>query len=87
MVYAATIGVILYWNPGQTFVIHRAHHIWYDEYNSCLSIKDNHTTGYLIPQQYPEILINNSDLLNLIPCEIYLKSTPFSNTIILTYEI
>ena len=50
MVHAATIGVTIYWNPDQTFVIHRDHHVWFDEYNSILSIEENHTTGSLLLQ-------------------------------------
>ena len=34
----------------------------------------------------PESLIHNPDLLNLIPCELDLKSTPFSDTPIIKYE-
>ena len=30
MEYAATTGVILYWKPDQPFIIHRAHHVWFD---------------------------------------------------------
>ena len=48
MGYTATIGVILYWNPNQTFVVHRSHHVWFDEYNYCLSIKGKHTPCYLL---------------------------------------
>ena len=29
--YADTTGVILYSNPDQNFVIHRDHHVWFDE--------------------------------------------------------
>ena len=36
--YAATTGVILYWKPYQPCIIHRAHHVWFDEYNSRLYI-------------------------------------------------
>ena len=87
MGYAATIGFILYWNPDQPFVIHRAHHVWFDEYNYCLSIEYKHTTSYLLLQQDPESLINNSDLLKLIQRELYLTPTTFYDTTILTYEI
>ena len=48
MGYAATTGVILYWKQDQQFIIHRAHHVWFDEYNSRLSIEDNHTPGLLL---------------------------------------
>ena len=64
----ATTGVIIYWKSDQPSVIHRAHHIWFDEYNCCLSIEDTHTPVYLLLQKYPETLIHNSDLLKLIPC-------------------
>ena len=67
MGYAATTGVILYCNLDHNFVIHREHHVWFDEYNYRLSIENNHTPGFLLLQQYPESLIHNSYRLNLIP--------------------
>ena len=48
MGYAATTGVILYWKLDKPFVIHRAHHFWFDEYNSRLSIEYKHTPGSLL---------------------------------------
>ena len=87
MIYAATIGVILCWKPYQPFNIHISHHVWFDEYNYCFSIEDKHTPGSLLLQQYPEGHINDSDLLNLIPCEFDFTSTPFSNDTIITYDI
>ena len=48
MGYTATTGVILYCKPDQPFIIHRAHHIWFDEYNYRLSIEDKHTPGSYI---------------------------------------
>ena len=87
MGYAATTGVIIYCKPYQLFTIHRAHHVWFDEYNSRLSIADKHPTGSLLIRQYPEVHIHDSDLLNLIPCEIDLTSTPFSDETIITYDI
>ena len=87
MRYVDTTGVIIYWKPDQPFVIHRAHHVWFDEYNSRLSIEDKHTPGSLLLRQDPEGHIHDSDLLNLIPCELDLTSTPFSDTTIITYEI
>ena len=48
MWYAAPTGVILYWKPDQTFFIHIAHHVWFDEYNSRLSIEDTYTPGSLL---------------------------------------
>ena len=41
----------------------------------------------ILLQQYPEGHINNSDLLNLIPYELDLTSTPFKDETIVTYEI
>ena len=87
MVYADTTGVVLYYNPYQTIFIHRNHHVWFDEYNSCLFIEDNYTPSYLLLKQYPESHVHNSDLLNLITCELDLTSTPFCDTKILTYKI
>ena len=87
MGYSANTGAIFYWNPDQYFVIHRTHHVWFGEYISCIPIEDKHNPGYLLLQQDPESLIHNSDLLKLIPCELDLTSTPFSDAKILTYEI
>ena len=86
-VYVATTGFILYWKPDQTFFIHRYHHVCFDKYNSRLSIWHKNTQSYLLLQKYPGSLIHNSDILNLIPCELDLTSTKFSNTKIITYEI
>ena len=68
MGYAATTGVIIYWNPDQPFFIHRAHNVWFDEYNYRISIEDKHTPSSLLFYQHPEIHVHNSDLLNFIPC-------------------
>ena len=87
MGYAATTGVIIYWNPYQPFYISKSHHAWYDEYNYRISIEDKNTLGSLLLLKYPENFLHNSYLLNFIPCELGLKSTPFSDTTILTYEI
>ena len=65
MGYATTTGVILYWKQDKTFIIHRAHNVWFDEYNSRLSIEDKHTPGSLLLRQDPEDHIHNSYLLNL----------------------
>ena len=59
MGYAATIGFIIYWNPDKPFVIHIAHHVWFDEYNYRLSIQDKHNPGFLLLKKYPESLIHN----------------------------
>ena len=87
MGYTATSGFIISCKIYHTFVIHRPHHVWFDEFNSCLSILKKHTPVSLLLQQDPEILINNSGLLNFIPRELDLTYTPFSDTIIITYEI
>ena len=87
MGYADTTGIILYWKPDQPFVIHRAHHVWFDEYSSCLYIEDNHTPDSLLLRKYPESHIHYSYLLNLIPCELDITSTPFSDITIITYDI
>ena len=67
-------------------ILNISHHVWFDEYNSRLSGEDKHTPGSLLLQQDPENHIHNSDLLNLIPCDIDLTSTPFCDTKILTYK-
>ena len=54
MGYAAKTGVILYWKPDKPFIIHRYHHVWFDEYNSRLSIEYKHTPGSLLLRQDPE---------------------------------
>ena len=87
MGYAATTGVILYCKIDWPFVIHRSHHVWFDEYNSRLSIEDKHTPISLLLRKDPEIHIHNSYLLNLIPWEIGITSTLFSDTKIITSEI
>ena len=86
MGYAATKGVILYWKSDQPFIIHKSHHVWFDEYNSRLSIEYNHTPGSLLLRQDPESHIHDSDLLNLITCELDLTSTPFSDETIIKYD-
>ena len=86
MGYAGTTGVILHWKPDNTFVIHISHHVWFDEYNSHISLEYNHTPYYLLLQKYPESIIHHSDLLNFIPCELDITYTQFYN-IILAYEI
>ena len=48
MGYSDHIGVILYLKPYQNFVIYIAHHVWFDEYSSHLSIENKHTPGYLL---------------------------------------
>ena len=98
MGYAATTGIILYWKPDQPFIIYRSHNVWFDEYNSRLSIEDNYTPGSLLLRQDPEGRIHYSDLLNLIPCKldllhlviqqlshIKLNFLPMERTLVLIY--
>ena len=85
MGYEATTIFVIFRNPDQPFSIHRDHHVWFSEYNYHLSIEHNHTPGSLLLQQGPESLINNSDLLNLITCELDLTYTTFSDTTTITY--
>ena len=66
MGYAATTGVILYWKPDQPIIIHRAHHVWFDEYNSRLSIEDKHTPRSSLLRKYPEGHIHNSDHIFIV---------------------
>ena len=87
MRYADTTGVIIYWNPDYTFLIHISHHVWFNEYNSFISIEDKQSTGSILLQQYTESIFHYSYLLNLIPFELDLISTPFFYTTIITYEI
>ena len=61
--------------------------MFFYEYNYRLSIEDKHTPGSLRLGKYPESIIFHSDLLYLIPCELDLTSTSFSDTKIITYDI
>ena len=85
MGYEATTGVLICWNPDRHFYIHRSHHTRFGEYNYSLYMEYKHTTGYLLLKQDPESLLCHSGLINLIPCEIDLTSTPFHDTNIITY--
>ena len=87
MGYAATTGFIIYWKPDEPFIIHISHHVWFDEYNSLLSIEDKHTPGSLLLRQDPEGHIHDSDLLNLIKWKLDITSNTFSDETIITYEI
>ena len=46
-----------------------------------------HTHTHTHLRKDPESHVHNSDLLNLIPCQLDLITTPFSDATILTYEI
>ena len=49
--------------------------------------KKTHNTVFLLLQQDTETLVHNSDLINLIPCELNLTSTTVCYKTIPTYEI
>ena len=87
MGYLDNTVVILYWKPDQLFFIYKAHHVWFDEYNSRLTIEYKHTPGYLLLRQNTESCVHNSDFLNLIPCEINIKYTLSSDKKIIIFEI
>ena len=87
MGYAATTGDIIDWNPDQPFVIQISYHVWFDEYNSSLSIEDNHTPGSLLIKQYPESILHHLDSINLISYELDLISTQFFYITMITNEI
>ena len=84
---ADTTGVVIYWNPDQPFVIHRAYHVCFDEYNYWFLNEYKNAPGSLLHKQDTETHVHNSDLLNWIPSEIGLTYTPFCDTKTLTYEI
>ena len=46
-----------------------------------------HTPVSLLHKQDPKIIIHNSDLVNLIPCELDLAYTTFFDATIVTYEL
>ena len=68
MGYADITGFVIYWKTDQNIYIKIFHHAFFDEYNYQISAEDNQTTGYLLLWKYPETLLHNSDILNLIPC-------------------
>ena len=51
------------------------------------SIEDKHTPSYLLLRKYSEGNIHDPYFLNLIPCELDLTSTPFSDSKIIIYDI
>ena len=59
MGYEPTIGVIIYWNKDQPFVIHIYHNVWFDKYNHFLPIEDTQTTLSLLLQKYTESNVHN----------------------------
>ena len=50
-------------------------------------MEDNHTPGSLLLQKNLESHPRHPDLLNLIPCEPNITTTPFCDTTIITYKI
>ena len=87
MGYSSNTWVIILWNPDHTFSIYRAHDDWFEEYKYSLYIEDKKNPGYLPLQKYPESILYNSYLLNLITRELDITSTTFCDTKILTNEI
>ena len=85
MEYLSATVFIIYCKPEQTYYIHRDHHDWFDEYNYRIYTEDKDTPVSLLLQQYPEILISNSDFLNLIPCKLDIIYTPFCDITTLIY--
>ena len=69
------------------FCYPKSHNVWFDEYNSRISIEEKHTLGYLLLRQYHESHVHNSYLLNFIKCELDLIPTLFCDTKNITYEI
>ena len=70
MGYIATTGVILYWKPDQPFIIHRAHNVWFDEYNSRLSIEDKR----LVPAQDVHFFYTRSHFSAFQNCALILST-------------
>ena len=87
MGYAAKNGVIIYWKPDHIYYLHRAHHVFFDEYNSRFSKKDKHTPDSLILQQYKAIFFQIPDQLNFIPREVDIYSTQFGDATMIQYKI
>ena len=77
MVCVATTCVIIYWKSDQIYYPYIAHYARFDEYNSRLSIEDNHKPGSLLLQQYQTGFIQNPNKLNLTLCEIDISSIQF----------
>ena len=50
-------------------------------------MEEKHTPSYLLLQKYPESHLHNSDMLNLIQCELDLASTPFFDTTTIAYKL
>ena len=87
MVYTDTTWVTIYWKQDQPYYIHRAYNYWFDEYNSRLSIGDNHKPRFLILQWDTEGIIHNLDMLKLVSCELDVTPTIFYDSKIITYKI
>ena len=87
MVYVATKVPILTRKLYQPYYIHIYHHACFDENNYCLSIEENHSSVYLLLQQYPEGFIHNLDIFNFLPFEPDITYTTFCVATITTYEL
>ena len=87
MGYDDTTGVILYFNPDQPFLSTDTIMIGLMKIILVYPYKTKRTIGYLLLQQNPEIILHGFYLLDLISFELYITSTTFCDTTILTYEI
>ena len=85
MGYVATTGFILYWKWEEPYYIYIAHNDWFDCYKFSVFTEDEHTTWYLLLQQYPESIIHHLGLGNLVPYELDLTCTPFFYAAIVPY--
>ena len=54
--YPATNRVKLFWIPGQTFVTHRSHRVWFDEYKYRFYIEDKQNPGSLLIKKILKVL-------------------------------
>ena len=84
----STTGVIFYWILNRLCYIHRAHHAWFDEYNSHVSYEENHTPGSLHLQHNSGIIFQHHYIqIDLITYELKLSDTPFTKSTIVNYEL
>ena len=87
MGYASNKVFLIYKKTDHTCNGHRFHYAWFYEYIYFISTEDNNTLIYLLIQQYPESIINNLDMINLVPCELDLTPIPFWDSSMITYVI
>ena len=87
MGYASNKVFLIYKKTDHTCNGHRFHYAWFYEYIYFIYTEDNNTLIYLLIQQYPESIINNLDMINLVPCELDLTPIPFWDSSMITYVI